>query len=346
VIGYEDLDSCGAWRHDPVYGMVWIPRGVAVGWAPFRHGHWVYIAPWVEDEAWGLAPFHYGRWAFVGGYWAWVPAGVAVVAGRPVVVRPVYAPHLVAFIGGGGFSVSVAIRGGVAGVAWVPWGPSDVWVPGYYASPAYVQNVNVSNTTITNKTQITNVYNNSMDKVNNNVNANKVTYMNQGAPGTVTAVLQNTFANGQPVASSAVRMNPQQIQYVQVTQRTPVAPTLRAVVGPASASSVWPPAALANRAVVTMREPAPHVTSSGHVLPVTGANRSPGPTHPENSARLPAPRLVAFAPSGIIRTRSLPSGSGSLDSCSNGLPAVHFVVGSVYDTVVLRRGRVCLGCRS
>jgi hypothetical protein len=67
------------------------------------------------------------------------------------------------------------------------------------------------------------------------------------------------------------------------------------------------------------------------------ASRSTGPTHPENSARLPAPRLVAFAPSGIIRTRSLHSGSDSLDSCSNDLPAVHFVAHAVYDTVVLER---------
>ena len=56
---------------------------------------------------------------------------------------------------------------------------------------------------------------------------------------------------------------------------------------------------------------------------------------PENSARLPAPRLVAFAPSGIIRTRSLHSGSGLPDFCSNSFLAVHFVASLVYDTVVL-----------
>src|SRR6266404_4039668 len=65
------------------------------------------------------------------------------------------------------------------------------------------------------------------------------------------------------------------------------------------------------------------------------SNRSTGPTHPENSARVPAPRFVAFAPSGIIRTPSLHSGSSSPDFCSNGFLAVHFVASVVYDTVVL-----------
>src|SRR5271170_7358427 len=65
------------------------------------------------------------------------------------------------------------------------------------------------------------------------------------------------------------------------------------------------------------------------------SSRSTGPTHPENSARLPSPRFVAFAPSGIIRTRSLHSGSSSLDFCSNSYLAAHSVALIVYDTVVL-----------
>ena len=48
------------------------------------------------------------------------------------------------------------------------------------------------------------------------------------------------------------------------------------------------------------------------------SSRSAGTTHPENSARLPSPRLVAFAPSGIIRTRSLHSGYVSLAFCCDG----------------------------
>src|SRR5947209_3308845 len=100
VTGYEDLDEYGQWNNDPEYGNVWTPRGVAVDWAPYRYGHWVYVSPWgwtwVEDEPWGFAPFHYGRWAYARRGWCWVPGPVAVV--------PVYSPALVAFVGGGGFS--------------------------------------------------------------------------------------------------------------------------------------------------------------------------------------------------------------------------------------------------
>jgi len=100
MTGYEDLDDYGSWHYAAGYGPVWSPRGIAVDWAPYRVGHWAWVGPWgwtwVEDEPWGFAPFHYGRWAYVSSSWCWVPG--------PVVVRPVYAPALVAFIGGGGFS--------------------------------------------------------------------------------------------------------------------------------------------------------------------------------------------------------------------------------------------------
>ena len=126
MTGSQDLDTYGAWQTAPDYGPVWVPTGVAVGWAPYRYGHWVWMAPWgwtwVEDEPWGFAPFHYGRWVFVGGAWGWVPG--------PVGVRPVYAPALVAWVGGTpGFSFSVAIGGG-GGIGWFPLGPREVFVPG------------------------------------------------------------------------------------------------------------------------------------------------------------------------------------------------------------------------
>jgi hypothetical protein len=109
VVGYEDLDDYGDWRDDSNYGHVWFPNQVAVGWAPYHEGHWDWISPWgwtwVDDSSWGYAPFHYGRWVSVGGRWGWV-AG-------PAAVRPVYAPALVVFIGGG--------PGGFGGnVGWFP----------------------------------------------------------------------------------------------------------------------------------------------------------------------------------------------------------------------------------
>ena len=175
----------------PDYGEIWVPRGVAVGWAPYRYGHWVWIAPWgwtwVEAEPWGFAPFHYGRWVFVNDYWGWVPG--------PVVVRPVYAPALVAFVGGGGASFSVSFGGGFEGVAWFPLGPRDVWVPGYRCSPRYFQNINVTNTRVVNVAEITNVYNNYTRNV---TVVNNYTYAHNAVA--VTAVSRDTFVNARPVA--------------------------------------------------------------------------------------------------------------------------------------------------
>jgi hypothetical protein len=58
VVGYEDLDDQGSWTAEPEYGHVWFPRAVQPGWAPYRTGHWAYIAPWgytwVDDSSWGF----------------------------------------------------------------------------------------------------------------------------------------------------------------------------------------------------------------------------------------------------------------------------------------------------
>jgi len=252
MVGYEDLDENGEWRHDPEYGEVWVPTAVAVGWAPYHYGHWAWIAPWgwtwVDDAPWGYAPFHYGRWAYGRGAWFWVPG--------PVNERAVYAPALVAFVGGPSFGVGIGIGGGAA-VAWFPLGPREVFVPGYRVSPAYVNQVNVSNTNIS-RTTVTNVYNTTV--VNNNTTVvNNVTYVNRTAPGAVTAVPTNAFTNSQPVATSAVRVNPSQIANAQVTTRAAVAPTQNSVMGPAGRSQVraMPPAEVANRQVVAKTTPPP-----------------------------------------------------------------------------------------
>ncbi|ODV26351.1 MAG: hypothetical protein ABT19_02930 [Rhodanobacter sp. SCN 68-63] len=105
VIGYEDLDRYGQWQSDDAYGQVWYPATVASDWAPYRDGHWAYVAPWgwtwIDDAPWGFAPYHYGRWINVGGRWGWIPG--------PRELRAVYAPALVAFVGGNGWSVSVVV---------------------------------------------------------------------------------------------------------------------------------------------------------------------------------------------------------------------------------------------
>jgi len=249
VVGYEDLDDYGSWNYDRRYGNVWMPTRVNSGWAPYRQGHWAWISPWgwtwVDDEPWGYAPYHYGRWVSLRGRWGWVPG--------PREVRPVYAPALVVFIGGGpqyrgggGFGVNVG---------WFPLGPREVYVPSYNVSPRYVERVNVSNTTV-NTTTITNVYNTQI--VNNNVT--NITYVNRTAPGGVTAVPQNTFTNAQPVARAVVAVNQQQIAAAPITRRAAVVPTRSSVLGPAAPAAnrvARPPAAIVQRTVVAKAPPPP-----------------------------------------------------------------------------------------
>ena len=247
VVGYDDLDDNGDWRDDRQYGHVWYPNRVGADWAPYREGHWDWIAPWgwtwVDDSSWGYAPFHYGRWVTVNNRWGWV-AG-------PVTVRAVYAPALVVFLGAGG--------GGFGGnVGWFPLGPREVYVPSYHVSRDYVNRVNVSNTTVT-TTNITNVYNTTI--VNNNTtNITNVNYVNRNARGAVTAVPQHAFASAQPVNRSAVAINARDIASAPVSARVAVAPTQQSVMGARANTAnrvAAPPAAVANRQVIAKTPPPP-----------------------------------------------------------------------------------------
>jgi hypothetical protein len=254
AIGYEDLDDYGGWRPVPEYGQVWFPHVTVVGWAPYRYGHWVYIAPWgytwVEDEPWGFAPFHYGRWVVAGGVWGWVPCAPRAVIGVEY-VRPVYAPALVAWVGGPHFAIGV---GGGAAVGWFPLGPREVYVPSYHVSRTYVTNVNVYNTTVINKTVVNNYYNTVV--VNRQVN--NITYVNQHVNGAVTATSTNAFVSGQPVARNTVHLDQRQVVSAPVATGGPaIAPTRQAVIGAAAPARVQPPARFVNRAVVAKTAPPP-----------------------------------------------------------------------------------------
>jgi hypothetical protein len=242
VIGYEDLDEYGSWRPAQGYGNVWVPNRVPSGWAPYRDGHWAWVDPWgwtwVDDAPWGFAVSHYGRWASIGGTWSWVPG--------PVRSRAVYAPALVAFVGGSNFQISIS-SGNVGGIAWFPLGPRDVYRPSYPVSQRYFNDVNTSNTTIT-TINITNVY--------NNVNVRNITYVNQQVPGAIVAVPTTAFVQSQPVARAAVRVTREAIANAPVTTVAAVAPVQASVRG-AGASGSKPPAEALKRPVVAKVAPPP-----------------------------------------------------------------------------------------
>ncbi len=245
--GYDDLDDTGDWQPHGEYGNVWFPR-VAVGWAPYHDGHWAWVDPWgwtwVDDAPWGYAPFHYGRWASIDGRWGWIPG--------PMGVAPVYAPALVAFVGGGGFAI-----GGVGVMAWFPLGPREVYVPSYHVSEAYVTQVNISNTTVS-QTTVTNIYKTTI--VNNSTTITNVTYANRNVRGAVTAVPQAAFASAQPVAKAAVAVTPQQIASAPIAARAAVAPTPKAVLGARADTAghvAAPPKQVMSRPVVAKKTPPP-----------------------------------------------------------------------------------------
>ena len=278
VVGAQDLNQYGDWQQDEDYGTVWYPTTVAVGWAPYRLGHWVWIGPWgwtwVDAMPWGFAPYHYGRWVYVRNRWGWVPC--------PPRVRPVYAPALVAFVGIG--------SGGPVG--WFPLGPHEVYNPWYHASRNYYTNVNVTNIRIArtvNQVTVINNIHNQYDLYRQGRPITGVNYVNRTAPHAFTAVSPQAFASARNVAANQVRVDPQQAARAPVAVAAPLQRPSPASFGQPHGGGMRPlPTAGFNRPVVAVRAPA---------APVAGMASSPvmAPSHvrvlnvqPQN-----APRVVS-----------------------------------------------------
>ncbi len=183
LTGYEDLDDWGTWATTPEYGWVWRPRVVVAGWAPYRYGRWRWVAPWgwtwVDEAAWGFAPFHYGRWAWFGGVWVWVPGAY--------VPRPIYAPALVAFVGGSGWGLSFTVGAGAgpaAPIGWFPLAPGEPWLPHYATSRTYIRSLNVANVNAANLNLAA-------------YNVRQAHYANRAIAGAVTAMSREAFVSSQ-----------------------------------------------------------------------------------------------------------------------------------------------------
>ena len=299
LIGYEDLDANGAWRNEPGYGYVWAPSRVSADWTPYRDGHWTWIDPWgwtwVDDAPWGFAVSHYGRWANFRGRWAWVPG--------PARSRAVYAPALVAFVGGSNLQLSIS-SGNVGGIAWFPLGPREVYRPSYPVSRGYFDNVNRSNTTV-NTTTITNVY--------NNVNVTNV-YVNRQVQGAVVAVPATAFVQSQPVSRAAVRLSRETAASAPVSAVAAVAPVQQSVRGGATAADSPPGDARARERErrIVVRSAPPEVRA-GFAAQERELAAKPGtPLAPAASAALkpaapaPAPNVVVAAPAQTAPPTALP----------------------------------------
>jgi hypothetical protein len=288
TVGANDLGSYGTWESTPDWGYAWFPA-VAAGWAPYSMGTWVWVSPWgwtwVDQEPWGFAPFHYGRWGYWHRRWCWVP--------EPRHIRPIYAPALVAWVGGprGGVSASMGAR-----IGWFPLGPRDVYVPGYHASAAYVRNINMTNTRFVNSADIGHAYNGRSANIQ---------YANGAVPGAVTAVPRNVFTSAQPVGPHRVILPRQGMVGVRPTTAPPaIAPVRQSVLGVNAGRAVRaPPRALIDRPIVARlappRAPVPFAREQGAIranggrpLPVAELARL-RPNIPAVPVRLATPPAAA-----------------------------------------------------
>lgn len=165
----SDFDENGRWIYMRDYGYVWNPTVVVSGWAPYRHGRWVWTRGdyvWVSYEPWGWAPYHYGRWAFSAGIgWFWVPPAVNAVFWSPGFVAWIYTPTY---------------------VSWVPLAPREIYYGYGYYGP----------------------YSVNLTKVNiKNVNVTNV-YVNSQVTNAVTVVHHDTFLTGKQIKSAGRPVNP------------------------------------------------------------------------------------------------------------------------------------------
>jgi FecR protein len=302
VVGAQDLDQYGNWQVDDDYGAVWYPTYVGFGWAPYRFGHWAWIAPWgwtwVDNLPWGFAPYHYGRWAFIRGVWGWLP-------GSPR-IRPVYAPALVAFVG---------IRAG-GPVGWFPLGPHEVYNPWYRASRNYYTGVNVANIAVgrgyDQGTLINNIHNQYGFYQSGRAVPN-LTYANRMAPNAFTAVSAQSFASARNVQASQVRVSPQEIDTASMVAPGALQRPTAASFGQPRLVNARPlPAAGFNRQVVAVGKPAVAAVATASLRSGVAASNvrvlslRPGATNPMQQENVSARPVTTVGTPSNSRPATLP----------------------------------------
>ena len=282
MTGYAELDEYGRWDAARGYGEVWYPN-VPPGWAPYTNGRWVWVAPWgwtwVDAAPWGFAPCHYGRWAVIGESWGWVPG-----AFEP---SPVYAPALVAFLGGPGVGLYVS---GVVGpqVGWFPLAPGEAYWPSYTADPGYIRSIN--------RGSVGNIDNIQM--MRNVMLPAQIANAQFANRRFATVVPQRVFASAGNVGAAALRPPSSVAEHTSVTMRPPQ-------VTPASVRSLPGPFAMGVRGqrgsvAGTQSE---HTTVVGPAAPSKPTTPPPGttfsgprPGRATNSAALAPPGHPGIAP--------------------------------------------------
>ncbi len=315
VTGYQDLAAYGRWSDDPDYGEVWYPSDVPAGWAPYRYGHWAWVAPWgwtwIDDAPWGFAPFHYGRWIDRDDRWAWVPEDIPP--------QPVYAPAMVAFVGGDGWGVDLAAGAAVAAIGWVALGPHESYHPHYHASEAYDRRVN------------------GRDWNARAFAARNVTLASFHNRQAATVVPTAAFTHAAPVQRAVVHVAPDQLAHARAGAASPNAlhPSAFARAGradPQAATTLVPrpnaPASIAHgrvkastpRVLAQQKAPtasAPHRVAEAERLSRAHAAAAPAPARPDTAGR-PSEAAPAHVQPDTVR----PHG-GDRRAATPNAPATH-----------------------
>ncbi len=251
-----------------------MPRVVASGWAPYSTGRWAWVQPWgwtwVDDAPWGFAPFHYGRWVYLRNSWCWAPGSY--------VRRPVYAPALVAWIGGPRLSRLAQHRRRADAWAGCRSRRARSTCPTTVSRPRYVREVNVTH--VTNITNITTIVNNPQAAVQRD-------FSNRKFPHAVTVVPSSVLSGRQAVAPEAARWR--DAPEVREFSRQP--PRMSAVLTPA----VTPPPQM------------PPSAARGEPLPPPGRARALVPRGEDASVRRSDPGSRVAAPMEPGRPSPAPS---------------------------------------
>ena len=296
ITGYENLNAYGSWINDGSYGEVWAPRAVPAGWAPYRTGRWIYQQPWgwtwVDDQPWGFAPYHYGRWANIGGRWVWVPPQRDV--------QPVYAPALVAFVGGIELAATLANRS-VAPVGWFPLGPREVYVPSYTTNQDYYLRLNRSARV---QDEILRERWERAQRREAFEAGQRAALMNQRF---ATVVPTSAFVGSQPVMRSALQVAPNQIA------AAPVAPV---------AAPPAPTVSIANAAAQPARTLAPSATAPGAAGPAAPNNIAVARTAVADMPTLAKPATIQAQAAPGPKIAATQSTAPTADQSKPALPAL------------------------
>ena len=305
VTGYEDLNSYGSWSNDSEYGNVWTPRSVPSGWQPYRTGHWSYVRPWgwtwVDDQPWGYAPYHYGRWANRNNRWVWVPPQREA--------PPVYAPALVAFIGGVELALGLGNQNN-APVGWFPLGPREAYVPSYSTNQDYYRRIN----------RPAQVQQQALDDRWQRAQRREAYVAGQNSvlanQRFATIVPSQTFVRSQPVMSAALQVAPEKIA------AAPVAPVAAPPAPTASVATVAPATAPAAKAAAPVDPKAEADAKAKAEAEVKAANLPVAKTAVAGMATLAKPAATATPAAPGPKVATVQPQAPTADKSRQAVPAL------------------------